>query len=67
MRQLLGSRIKADALTLALSAILLVAAVWLVVDQFAGSKSPLASLLFFLALGLFLGDQFRILVTRRSR
>ena len=64
MRQL----IKADALTLSLAAVLGVAAVWLLFDQIAGARNPLANGLFFFALGLFLGNQIRVLtVTSRPK
>jgi len=53
--------IKADALTLAFAALLAVAAVWLFVDQLAASRNPLADGLFFFALGLFLGNEVRLL------
>lgn len=53
--------IKADALTLAFAALLAVAAVWLFVDQLAGARNQLATGLFFFALGLFLGNQVRLL------
>ncbi len=53
--------IKADAMTLAFAALLAVAAIWLVVDQLAGARNPLANGLFFFALGLFLGNEVRIL------
>ena len=55
------SKLKADALTLVLAGLLAVAAVWLVVDQFAGAKNPLVDRLFFLALGLLLGNELRLL------
>lgn len=55
------SLIKADALTLVFAALLAVAAIWLVVDQLAGAKNTLAYGLFLFALGLFLGNEFRLL------
>lgn len=66
MKARLGGRIKADTLSLALSAFLLIAALWLVVDQLARVNNLLASLLCFLALGLFLGDQLRIVAAQRK-
>jgi len=53
--------IKADVLTLSFAALLALAAVWLIVDQLAGAKNPLAYDFFFLALGLFLGNEGRLL------
>jgi hypothetical protein len=61
MRERIVGKLKADTLTLVLAGLLAVAAVWLIVDQFAGAKNPLADRLFFLALGLLLGNELRLI------
>jgi hypothetical protein len=61
MKQRVLSKFKADAITLVLAALLAVAAVWLVVDQFAGAKNVLEDRLFSFALGINLGNTLRLL------
>jgi hypothetical protein len=53
--------IKADALTLVFAALLAGAAVWLFADQVAGAKNLLIDRVFTFALGLFLGNELRLL------
>jgi hypothetical protein len=59
------SLIRADTLTLAFAALLAAAAIWLFVDALSGSRNPLANGLFFFALGLFLGNEVRLLSPSR--
>jgi len=58
---------KADAITLAFSALLGITAIWLLVDQFIGATNPLEDRLFSFALGIFLGNLIRLMsVSSRS-
>jgi hypothetical protein len=61
MKERVVGKLKADTLTLVLAGLLAIAAVGLIVDQFAGGKNPLVDRLFFLALGLLLGNELRLL------
>jgi heme/copper-type cytochrome/quinol oxidase subunit 4 len=61
MKQRVLSKFKADTITLVLAALLAVAAVWLVVDQFVGAKNVLEDRLFSFALGINLGNALRLL------
>jgi hypothetical protein len=61
MKERVVGKLKADTLTLVLAGLLAIAAVGLIVDQFAGGNNPLVDRLFFLALGLLLGNELRLL------
>jgi hypothetical protein len=64
MKQRVLSKFKADAITLALAALLTVAAAWLVVDQFVGARNVLEDRLFSFALGINVGNALRLLSAR---
>jgi hypothetical protein len=65
MRQGIFSRRKPDAITVVLSALLAVAAVWMLADQLTGARNILEDRLFSFALGLALGNAVRLVASDR--